>query len=33
MKEESFEMFNEWFAYDTASPSCIAWKNQAEATS
>jgi hypothetical protein len=26
MKEESFEMFNEWFAYDTASPSCIAWK-------
>ena len=26
MKEESFELFNEWFAYDIASPSCIAWK-------
>jgi hypothetical protein len=28
MKDESFELLNEWFAYDPNSPSCIAWKNR-----
>lgn len=28
MKQESFELFNEWFTYDIQSPSCIAWKKR-----
>ena len=30
MKDESFELLNEWFVYDTASPSCIAWKKSSK---
>jgi len=28
MKEESFKLFNEWFSYDTTSPSCVVWKKR-----
>lgn len=28
MKNESFDLLNEWFAYDVTSPSCISWKSR-----